>query len=92
MSACTIPFEATGKAEVGKRKVDGMTTEIKSLGFRPPLSAFPRGVLVNSGGLPTQVGTRGPGGVLVYRGRLTTELRLEAGDWGREQELRKLRR
>ena len=28
MSACTIPFGSQGKVEVGKRKADGMTTEI----------------------------------------------------------------
>ena len=82
MSACTIPFEAEGKAKVGKRKADGMTTEIKSLGFRPPLSTFrfskaaAGGVLKKAGGFSTQVTTRGPGGLLNNRGGFSTDLRL----------------
>jgi hypothetical protein len=81
MSTCTIPLGADGKVEVGKRKADGMTTEIKSLDFRPPLSTFrfSKGGVGKPGGFTNTSDDPRAGGAVVLPGGITN--RLEA-DWG----------
>jgi hypothetical protein len=100
MSAMTIPFGAPWTAhrmivEIIRKKsaaADGG----KTLTW-PQRRRRVTGVLVNQGGLPTQVSTRGLGGLLFYPGGLTTDLcprsrdwRTETGDWGGGHELHKL--
>ena len=76
MSTCTIPL---GAQEDHLRKIIGSGWPETLTRPLPEGEENTRGVLVNQGGLPTQVTTRGRGVLLFYRGGLATDLRLGLG-------------